>query len=208
MQLYGCLISPFVRNVALAAAEKGLSYELVMTNPWKPTPEFAAISPFGKIPALVDGDYTLCDSSAIVAYLDALYPQVPLLPAEPKARGKAVWFDEFADTIFAGAGLKILFNRFVGPKLLKIEGNEAVAQEGEAELPRIFDYLESVTPETGWLLGEQITLADLSVASMLRPLAYVGFAPDAAARPRTAGWFGRINARPAWQKVAELEARR
>jgi len=208
MQLYGGLISPFVRKVALAAAEKGLNYELIMTNPWKPQPEFTAISPFGKIPALIDGDYNLCDSSAIIAYLNAQYPQVPLLPTEPKARGKAVWLDEFADTIFAGAGLKILFNRFVGPKLLKIEGNEAAAQEGEAELPRIFDYLESVTPESGWLLGEDITLADLSVASMLRTLAYVGIAPDAAARPHTAAWFARIVGRPAWQQVAELEARR
>ena len=205
MRIYGGLISPFVRKACLFAAEKGLAYELKGTNPGSPRPEFAEISPFGKIPAMRDGDYALADSSAIVAYIEAKYPTPPLIPAEAEARGKVIWFDEFADTILCGAGLKVLFNRFVGPKLLKIPGDEALAAVGEAALPRIFTYLESVAT-SGWLVGDRFTLADISVASVIRSLAYVNLVPQAGDYPRTAAWYARVSARPAWQQVAEQEA--
>jgi len=205
MKFYGALLSPFVRKVALAAAEKGMEYELVLSSPGNPDPDFAAASPFGKIPAMKDGDFTLADSTAIVTYLEAKQPSPALLPAEARARGQVIWFDEFADTIYGASALKILFNRLVAPRILKRPYDEEVAKQGEAELPRILDYLESVTPAEGWLLGE-FTLADISVASMVRTLCYVGHGPDAVKYPKTAAWYERVRARPGWQLVAVQEA--
>ncbi len=201
MKLYGALLSPFVRKVAVFAAEKGLAFDLLVPN----GEEFAAASPFGKMPAIDDGGFTLADSTAIALYLDAQYPSPALIPGEAKARGTVVWFDEFADTIYAGSGLKILFNRLVAPKLMKLPYDEAVAQQGEAELPRILNYLEGVVPSDGWLVGE-FSLADISVSSMLKSLAYVGYGPDAANYPRTAALYDRVKARPSWQSIAALEA--
>ena len=206
MKIYGALLSPFVRKVAVAAEEKGMEYELATGSPGAANPEFQEASPFGKIPALRDGDYTLADSTAIVTYMEAKQPSPALLPAEAKARGKAMWFDEFADTIYAASGLKILFNRLVAPRLLKLPYDENVALQGEAELPRILDYLESAAPHDGWLVGD-FTLGDISVASMIRSLAYVGFGPDAAHYPRTAAWYARVIVRPGWSAVAQREAR-
>lgn len=205
MQVFGGLPSPYVRKVCLVLEEKGLPWELTLLNPGSEDAAFRAASPFGKIPGFADGDYQLSDSTAIVTYLEAQYPDRPVLPAEPRARGRAMWFDEFTDTIFAASGLKIMFNRFVAPKFLKIPGNEELALQGEAELPASFDYIESVVPESGWLLGEDFTLADIAVASMFRTLAYVGIAPE---RPKTAAWYARVGERPAWRKVAEIEAYR
>jgi len=71
MILYGSTMSPFVRKVAAYAAEKGIELELQPTGFPNPSPEFRAASPFGKMPALVDGDYSLADSSAIIHYLEA-----------------------------------------------------------------------------------------------------------------------------------------
>jgi glutathione S-transferase len=205
MKLYGALLSPFVRKVAVILEEKGIEWELAVSNPGTPDPEFQQASPFGKIPALRDGDYSLADSSAIAVYLDAKQPSPAVLPAEARARGKAMWFDEFADTIYGASGLKIVFNRLVGPKLLKLPSDEAIAAQGEAELPRILDYLESAAPAQGWLDGE-FSLGDISVASMLKTMSYVGHGPDAAKYPRTAAWYGRVAARPAWTVVAAMEA--
>ena len=205
MKLYGALLSPFVRKVALIAAEKGLACELVIGSPGNANPEFVAASPFGKIPAIRDGLFTLADSSAISHYLEAKQPAPALLPAEAEARGRAVWFDEFADTILAGAGLKIVFNRLVAPRLLKLPYDEAVAQQGEAELPAILAYLEGAAPQAGWLAGE-FSLGDVAVASVLRTMTYVGHGPDTAAYPRTAAWYARVSERPAWQAVAAQEA--
>jgi glutathione S-transferase len=205
MQVFGGLISPFVRKVCLVAAQKGVPFELVLTSPHAERPEFVAASPFGKIPAIRDGDFSLCDSSAIVAYLEAKHPASPVLPAEPQARGRAVWFDEFADTILAASMRKILFNRFVGPKLMKVPGNEAEALEGEAELPGLFAYLESIVPEHAWLVGGEMTLADLAVASVLRSLRYVSREPDPHSYPRLDAWYAKVREQACWQQVAAIE---
>ena len=76
---------------------------------------------------------------------------------------------------------------------------------GEAEQPRALDYLESVAPAAGWLAGD-FSLADISVASILKTMAYCGHGPDAGKYPRTAAWYGRVAARPAWAKVAAQES--
>lgn len=208
MKLYGALLSPFVRKVALAATEKGVDYELVLTSPHSRDPDFVAVSPFGKIPAIRDGDFDLSDSTAIVTYLEAKQPEPSLLPADPQLRGKAMWYDEFADTILAAATVKILFNRLVGPKILKVGGDEAIALQGEAEVPPILGWFESIAPRQGWLVGDAFTIADISVASVLRTLAYVNPGLDPEKHPAATGWYARVCERPAWQAIAAKEARR
>ncbi len=206
MKLFGILLSPFVRKVHLVAAEKGIEIDSASANPRDPSPEFAAASPFRKIPALIDGEYSLADSTAIVTYLDALMPEPAIFPAEARARGKAIWFEEFADTIMSPASGKVVFNRFVAPKILGIPGDEDVAALGVTELKPVFDYLETAAPTEGWLAGADFSIGDIAVASCLRTLAYVGVAPDPVQHPRSIGWYARVRARKAWQDVAEREA--
>ena len=83
MVLYGSTMSPFVRKVAAYAAEKGIDVELQPTGFPNQTAEFLAASPFRKMPAMVDGDFSLSDSSAIIHYLEAKYPEPQLIPVEP-----------------------------------------------------------------------------------------------------------------------------
>lgn len=206
MKVFGFPLSPFVRKVHLVATEKGIAVETVLSNPANPSPEFLAASPFRKIPALQDGDFTLADSTAIVTYLDALHPDPPILPGDARQKGQAIWFEEFADTILTPAGGKIVFNRFVGPKFLGMPGDEDAARQGEADLVPILAYAEGAIPESGWLTGGEISIGDLALASVFRTLGYVGFEPKAETHPRTAAWYARVCARPAWQAVAEREA--
>ena len=106
MQAFGGLISPYVRKVCLVATLKDIPYELVLASPHNALPDFVAASPFGKIPAIKDGDFSLCDSTAIIAYLEAKYPANPVIPADPQTRGRTIWFDEFADTIHQPVALR------------------------------------------------------------------------------------------------------
>ena len=205
MKVFGFPLSPFVRKVHLVATEKGIAIEAVPVNLMNPDADFLAASPFRKIPALQDGAFTLCDSTAIVTYLDALHPTPPNLPGDAKQQAKAIWFEEFADTLMVAAGGKIVFNRFVGPKFLGLPGDEEVAKQGEVELVPLLDYFESVAPAQGWLTGPGFSIGDIAVASVFRTLGYVGFEPDAAHYPATAAWYSRVCARPAWQAVAERE---
>ncbi len=164
MKLFGFPLSPFVRKVLLVAAEKGVTIEAAPANPRDPSPEFLAASPFRKIPALQDGDFTLADSTAIVTYIDALHPAPATTPGDARARGRAIWFEEFADTIVSAAGGKLVFNRFVAPKVLGMPGDEVAAAAGEAELAPILAYLESQAPADGWLAGPDFSIADIAVA--------------------------------------------
>jgi glutathione S-transferase len=199
MILYGSTMSPFVRKVVAFAAEKGVALDLHPTALGDPDPGFVAASPFRKMPALDDDGYTLADSSAICHYLEAKHPDPALIPADAKARGKVVWYDEFADTILFACGAAMFFNRVVAPRFLGREGDLAAADKAEREtLPPLLDYLEGVVPDRGFLVGDALTLADLAVASPFANLAHCGVTIDAGRHPKVVRYTQRILARPSF----------
>ena len=204
MKLYGFPLSPFVRKVLVVAQEKGLPVEVVPVSPAHPSDEFLAASPYGKIPAIDDGGFKLADSTAIAVYLDAKHPDPALIPAEPQARARAVWFDEVADTVVMAAGGPMVFNRFVKPRFLGQDCDDAVAQAAEEALAGRLGYLESVVGEDGWLDGA-FSLGDIAIASVFRTFEYTGWCFDSAAFPRLAAWNDRVRARPGWRAAAEIE---
>jgi glutathione S-transferase len=207
MILYGSSLSPFVRKVLAYAAEKGIELEIRPGGIPNPAPEFLEASPFGKMPAIRDGDYTLSDSSAIIQYLEAKYPEPELIPGDPELRGKAIWFDEFGDTILCACGTKIFFNRIVAPRFLGRPGDDAVAAAAECnELPTILDYLEKVAPDAGgYLVGGRLTLADLAVAGPFANLRHTGTEIDPKRYPRTVAYVDSILSRPSFAPWIERE---
>jgi glutathione S-transferase len=204
MKLYGFPLSPFVRKVMVVAEEKGVKADLVPANPMQPTEEFLAASPYGKIPAIDDDGFLLADSTAIATYLEAKYPEPALLPSDPQARAKAVWFDEVADTVLMAAGGPMLFNRLIAPKVLGQAGDEAAAAAAEEAIAGRLGHLEQTLGEDGWLDGA-FSLGDIAIASAFKAFAYAGWQIDEAAYPKLAAWYGRVGERPAWKAVAEVE---
>lgn len=208
MILYGAPLSPYVRKVLVFAAEKGITLDLVPVGLGSEDPGFLAASPFRKMPALRDGEFTLADSSAIVHYIEALHVTPELIPTAPHERGRIVWWDEFADTIFVTAGAKLFFNRVVAPRFLKRDGDLALADRAEREeLPPILDYLEGQIPERLHLVGERLTLADIAVASPFVNLAHAGFVPDGARWPRIAAFIDAILGRASFDRLIAREKR-
>jgi glutathione S-transferase len=205
MKLFGFPLSPFVSKAAVAATEKGLEFEWEPSNPNAPSDEFARISPFRKIPALSDGDFSIADSTAIVTYLDAKYLEPALLPAGPEERARAIWFEEVVDTVLIPAGAPIVLNRFLRPTIFGTEGDEAAAIAAEDAILRPLDYLESELGDAGWL-QENFTVGDIALASTVKTLGYAGWSIDKDKHPKLAAWYERVSARPAWQQVAEHEA--
>ena len=208
MILYGSSLSPFVRKVIAFAAEKGIELDVRPVGPGDQSPDFRAASPFGKMPALADGDYSLADSSAIIHYLEASKPEPALIPADPKLRGQTIWFDEFADTILASCGAKMFFNRVVAPRFLNRPGDQNAANSAERqELPAILDYLETVVPgDKGYLVGDGLTLADIAVASPFANLSHLGCDLGRDRHPRTCAFVERILARPSFAPWIERES--
>jgi glutathione S-transferase len=207
MILYGSSLSPFVRKVLAYAGEKGIELELQPTGFPNHSPEYVEASPFRKMPAFRDGNYTLADSSAIIHYLEAKLPEPPLIPSEPKLRGKTIWFEEFADTIACAAVGKIFFNRIVAPRFMGREGDEEAAAACERDdLPPMLDYLEQTVPDAGrFLVGDRITLADIAVASPFVNFRHTNTNVDPNRYPRTTAYLDSILARPSFAHWVERE---
>jgi glutathione S-transferase len=206
MIVYGSSMSPFVRKVLVFAAEKGIEVEYKPLPMGNDDPGFKEASPFGKIPAFRDGDFAISDSSAIIAYLDAIRPEPNLIPTDPKARARTVWYEEFSDTILCSCGAKMFFNRIVAPRFLGREGDLAAADAAERdELPRLLDYLEGVIPESGFLVEDRLTLADIAVASPFANFRHLGLALDAERLPRVAAYAARLLDRPSFTRYTERE---
>ena len=209
MIIYGSTLSPFVRKVVAAAGEKGLDFELQPTGFPEHSPEFLECSPMKKMPAIRDGDFTLADSSAIIHYLDSKYPERPLIPADPEDRGRAIWFEEFADTVLVACGVKLFFNRIVAPRFIGRPGDEEAAARAEAEeLPPLLAYVDRIAPGPGeFLVAGRLTIADLALAMPFANLRHVvkatdegdyrrafAFADSILSRPSIAPWLEREQA--------------
>ncbi len=207
MILYGNSFSPFVRKVMVVAAEKGLDLPVRNIRLGDPDPDFRRASPFGKMPGFADGDFAVSDSTAIVTYLDAKYPDPAILPADPADRARAIWFEEFADTMMAGIVFKCFFNRVVGPLFLKQAGDEAMAVDGETkDLPPLLDYLESVMPDPGeTLVGGALSIADIAVATMFVNFDHAQCAVDRSLYPRTYAWVAAMHDRPSFAPIIATE---
>ncbi len=197
MILYGAPVSPYVRKVLAYAAEKGLTLELIPVGIGDPNPDFIACSPFKKMPAFKDGDFAISDSTAIITYMEAKYPDKPMLPTDPANRARVIWFEEFADTMMTAAFGAIFFNTIVKPKFMQQEGDMDAVENAKANLvPPLYDYLEGIIPASGFLVGDTLTLADIAVASPFVNAAHCGVVPDSTAYPKLTAYLAAIHSRP------------
>ena len=160
MIVYGSSLSPFVRKVLAFAAEKGIEVELKQTGLGNKDPEFLEASPFGKMPGFRDGDFAISDSSAIVAYLEAVKPEPNLIPTEPRARARTIWYDEYADTIPVRLRRQDVPEPHHAPRFSACRVTKRV-QQAECEEPAASARLSRAGDSDGFLVEDRLTLADM-----------------------------------------------
>jgi glutathione S-transferase len=209
MILYGSSFSPFVRKTMAYASERGIALQVENVGLGSTDENFLRASPFRKIPGFTDGDFAISDSSAIIAYLEAKFPDGALIPSDPEGRARVTWYEEFADTILMVVVGKCFFHRIVAPLFQKTPGDEALAKEGETvDLPPLLDYLERTVPDAGgFLVGNALTLADIAVACPFVNFDHANCAVDKAAYPRTYAWVESMLSRPSFVPIIEMEKR-
>ena len=192
LTVIGSFVSPYVRKVLACLNLKGLDYEVDPITPFFGNEEYERLSPLRHIPALIDGEFSVSDSSVICAYLDEAYPDRPLLPANPKDRARARWFEEYADTRLGDIFIwNLFYQKVVHPLVWGEPGEQARIDKAlNEDIPAALDYLEGQLPAGGFLFGE-IGLADIAVASFFQNGSYAGFSVEADRWPRTAGFVER-----------------
>jgi glutathione S-transferase len=198
IKLYDFPMSPRARKVRIVLAEKGLQYEKVtvdITKGEQKKPEYLAVNPYGKVPALQDNGTTVYESSIIMEYLNDKYPTPPLLPAEPGQRARARILMHFGDTQYDGALASIVGEVFFKPKG---QGDQNVIAKAKQDVTACFERLEKELGNNDYLLGSGFTLADVCFvtwAPLFGPLQVE--VPSQCAK--VTAWLNRMKERPSVQ---------
>lgn len=208
--IYGVPTSPFSFKVLVALAEKNLDFTLIETLPVKAakgkgqtlSPEFLEASPLGKIPALRWGDFSIADSSVIIAYLDRKAPGNPLYPSQPEDFAKTLWFEKYGDEVVASVvHHKILFEKIVKPKLFGKPTDQAILDQAiTQELPEILNYLDKELSGKKWIVGNQFTAADIAIGNHLVSLKQCGVDISAEKWPNVVHYTQDLFARDSFKK--------
>ena len=206
IRIIGSFVSPYVRKVLACMNLKGLAYEVDPITPFFGNDEYQRLSPLRRIPVLVDGDFSVSDSSVICAYLDDAYPDRQLVPADPRERARARWFEEYADTRLGDVFIWGLFyQKIVHPLVWNEPGDQdRIERSLNEDIPAALDYLEGQLPADAFLFGE-IGLADIALASFFQNGFYAGFTLDSDRWPHTAGFVERTLAHPCVAPLLKYE---
>jgi glutathione S-transferase len=196
MQLYW---SPRTRSFTALwlMEETGQPYERVLTDistGAQKQPDYLAINPMGKVPALKDGEVALAENAAICAYVAERYPDAKLSPpvGDP-ARAKFLYWLFFLPGCIEPAMVQLS---------TKFEMNPVAAGWGEAQRP--FDVLDAALSKSPWLLGEHFSAADVAMGSMLNFA--VRMFKMVSSRPSFEAYVDRCVARPAFQRAQQIAA--
>lgn len=175
--------------------EKGLQWQttwLDLPSGEHKKPEYLAINPVGKVPALIDGSVIVHDSTIINEYLEDKFPQRNLLPLDPAARARARKFEDYADAYLMPSLFKIFF------EMRKPEGerNREKIAEGEREARQHFAWLERELDGREYF-ADEYSLGDISFVPPLANVERAGVAiPDDF--PKLKAWWNRMKARPSF----------
>lgn len=200
---YDAGLSPFAQKVKIALLEKSLDFEHRLPDLGAPDADFLAASPRREIPALVDGEVTIFDSTIILEYLDEQYPALPLLPGAASERARVRMIEEICDSrleaIIFGMTEIIAFKRAEGDLAQRI------LAQGRADVAVILEWLEGALGDREWFNGDRFGFGDIAVLPYLQTLTLYKLGP--APQSRLAGWFARASARPSFQRcVADAKA--
>ena len=177
--------------------ETGQAYERALVDLSKgaqKAPEYLAINPMGKVPALKDGEATLAEAAAICAYVAERYPDAKLAPplGDP-FRAKYLYWLFFAPGCVEPAMVQIA---------TKIEINPVAAGWGDAQ--RVYDVVDTALQKGPWILGEKFSAADIVVGSGLNfAVRLFKMVPT---RPSFDRYLDACAARPAFQRATALAA--
>ncbi len=175
--LYGAPGSVFVRKPRILLQEKKIQFKIDPINLYQyVNEEFKQASPLNKIPALRADDFTLADSSAICAYIDKKYPDPRFYPEDPEEYGKALWYEEYADTILFQAIAPCYYQTVLVPLYHnRTPDKTAIDIVLNEKLPLVATYLESQLIGKEFFISNHLTIADVAVVSMFLNMYLSGF---------------------------------
>jgi len=181
-------MSTYSRRVRIALLEKQIPHELVvvdMAARKHRDPAHLALNPYGRVPVIQDGDFVLYESAAILNYLEAMFPQPPLVPADPRERALVDMHMKLCDIQLARqTGVIIFPKRF----LPKERWDEKAMAQAKSETDAHLRILERELTGKQYLVAGQYTLAEVCYTPFVQFLGLMEIAPP----PAVARWVEQL----------------
>jgi len=190
------------RKLRVQFGEKRLEATLEVEKPWEQRPEFLAVNPAGEVPVLVEDDGSvLADATAIAEYIEELYPEPSLLGTTPAERAEVRrlvgWFD--------GKFWREVGRPLVEEKIMKrLTGaggpDSAALRSGKTSIHPHLDYIGWLSLHRRWLAGDRFSLADITAATQLSVVDYLGDVPWEE-HEDAKQWYQRVKSRPSFRPL-------
>ncbi|XP_056171625.1 glutathione S-transferase F9-like [Syzygium oleosum] len=197
------------KRVMVCLVEKGVEFETVPLDLFKGenrAPEFLKLQPFGSVPVVQDGDYTLFESRAIIRYYAEKYKHqgTDLLGKTVEERGLVEQWLEVEAQSYNPPIHDLAIKIVVGP-LRGLTPDPKLIKENEDKLRKVLDVYEERLSKSKYLAGDFFSLADLSHLPFTQYLVgKMGKEYLIRDRKNVSAWWDDISSRPSWKKVVEL----
>lgn len=189
------------QRVVWLAEELGLEYKLEnleMFSAEMKTPDYLAIHPLGKVPAIDDDGFVLWETSAILQYLVAKYSDGTLIPSadSPDGARQLQWlqFGENPLTVIMG---ELVANEVALPEDQRVP---ALVERGREQAPALVKIVERALDPGPFILGDAFSAADIMLGFGLTIARYAGYVNDTT--PRVSDYCERLTARPAYTRAS------
>jgi glutathione S-transferase len=199
--LYEHPLSPYSQKNKIALREKGVDFTLVTPDALgtgHAAEAFAAANPRAEVPALIDGDTRIFDSTIIQDYIEDRWPTPPLLPTTPADRARVRMIEEVMDTQYEAITWGMMevrvFGRANGPP------GEALIARAHEQLARLHAWLARELGNADWFNGASFGWGDIAVIPFV--LGATGFGAGPAPGTPLGAWVKRMLARPVISKTA------
>jgi len=203
IKLYGNRFSPPSNKVEMCLNLLGIEYEFVfvdLLNGEQRKPEFLTLTSFGKVPFLVDGNFKLSESNAIMKYL-CRKTKSDLYPSGLEEQAEVDKWCDFISQHLAMAYGKVIFNKMIASKM-GLEPDERSMKEGYEFLSKYFPLIEEKLNKTKFMAGDKMTIADILLVATIDPSEMVEV--DLKAFPKLIALRNSLKSQSFYQKVHKV----
>jgi len=198
-------LDPASRQVRLALGEKRLPFGEVQVRYWERPKAFAELNPSGMTPVLVEAAgearLVLCESRAILDWLEEAHPEPALLGRDAAERAEARRLIQWFDRKFEYEAGGFLLHEKMEKRLLGLGAPElANLRRGREGLRSHLGYVEGLLQAREWLAGRRLSLADFAAAAHLSVIDYFGDV-SWADYPAAKTWYMKLKSRPAFRPL-------
>ena len=169
VELNGYKYSVYAWIARFALHEKGVAYNWVEVNPFaQDVPaRYLELHPFCRVPTLVDGAFVLYETGAITRYIDEAFAGPRLQPPSAEARARVNQIISIVDSYaYIPLVRQVFAHAVMGPRLGR-SSDPSLIERGLKAAPRILDALDRLAEGTPFLVGRELTLADIHLAPMI-----------------------------------------